>query len=131
MLSFAIDHLLHHFIINNRAAVLVGVYQRIAADIVNQTRHAAGELENQLLRILRKNGALEAGVFQLRLDICFCLRQVIGLQNGVNLNPFPNSSVCLRVEPVPKLCLTAENQSHGIAGAQGTVLCADMSMRRC
>ena len=52
MLSFAIDHLLHHFIINNRAAVLVGVDQRIAADIVNQTRHAAGVLENQLLRII-------------------------------------------------------------------------------
>ena len=78
-LSFAINDLLHHFVINNRAAVLVGVDQRVAANIVYQTRDAAGIVKNQFLSIVRKDRTLETGIIQLLMNISFCLRQIVRL----------------------------------------------------
>ena len=50
--GFAINNLLHHSVINNGAAVLVGENQGISANIVDQARNATGIFKNQFLGII-------------------------------------------------------------------------------
>ena len=97
-------------VVNNPLTILSPVDQAMGAGFVYQSSSSAGETIDLIDSTIRKNFTIGTGIGKVPFYVIADLSPVQMRQLALEIDPLPDSGICMELQLVPEFGLPHENQ---------------------